>query len=113
MSKILVDVDENETLKLKCELMIVRPDKLKNQKAKYEETTLEYFINTAKITFTNKNKAVETGNLKEVKWITKNMINIELILEGDRSKIIKLKETSDVVKWVEPVCMCLEKKKQK
>lgn len=58
MSKILVDVDENETLKLKCELMIVKPDKLKNQKAKYEDTTLEYFMSTSKITFTNKNKAV-------------------------------------------------------
>jgi len=44
--------------------MIVKPDKAKNQKAKYEDTTLEYFINTSKITFTNKNKAVETGNLK-------------------------------------------------
>ncbi len=58
MSKILADFDENETLKLNCELMIVKPDKLKNQKAKYEDTTVEYFINTSKITFTNKNKAV-------------------------------------------------------
>ncbi len=58
MSKILADFDENETLKLNCELMIVKPDKLKNQKAKYEDTTVEYFINTSKITFINKNKAV-------------------------------------------------------
>lgn len=80
MSKILVDVDDNETLKLNCEVMIVKPDKIKGQRAKYEDTTVEYFIKTSKITFTNKNKAVETGNLKEVKWITKNMINIELVL---------------------------------
>lgn len=33
------------------------------------------------------------------------MINIELVLEGGRSKIIKLKENSDVAKFVEPVCM--------
>jgi len=40
----------------------------------------------------------------------KNDFLIDYLIE---SKIIKLKETSDVVKWVEPVCMCLEKKKQK
>ena len=80
MSKLLADVDENDTLKLKCELMIVKPDKIKGQKAKYEDVTIEYFVNTSKITFTNKNKAVESGTLKEVKRITKNMINIELVL---------------------------------
>lgn len=105
MSKILADVDDNDTLKLACELMIVKPDKVKGLKAKYEDVTVEYFLNTSKITFTNKNKAVESGTLKEVKWITKNMINIELILEESRSKIIKLKETSDVAKFIEPVCI--------
>lgn len=105
MSKILADVDDNDTLKLVCELMIVKPDKVKGLKAKYEDVTVEYFLNTSKITFTNKNKAVESGTLKEVKWITKNMINIELILEESRSKIIKLKETSDVAKFIEPVCI--------
>jgi len=105
MSKILADVDDDDTLKLVCELMIVKPDKVKGLKAKYEDVTVEYFLNTSKITFTNKNKAVESGTLKEVKWITKNMINIELILEESRSKIIKLKETSDVAKFIEPVCI--------
>jgi hypothetical protein len=80
MSKILADVDDNDTLKLNCELMIVKPDKIKGQKAKYEDVMIEYFLNTSKITLTNKNKAVESGTLKEVKWITKNMINIELVL---------------------------------
>ncbi len=36
MSKILVDIDNDDTLKLVCELMIVKPDKIKGQKAKYE-----------------------------------------------------------------------------
>jgi hypothetical protein len=64
MSKILADFDDNETLKVICELMIVKPDKLKGQKAKYEDVTIEYFLNTSKITLTNKNKAVETGTLR-------------------------------------------------
>ena len=33
------------------------------------------------------------------------MINIELVMDEGRSKIIKLKDNSDVAKWVEPVCM--------
>ena len=36
MSKILADDDDDlETIKLKAELMIVKPDKAKGQKAKY------------------------------------------------------------------------------
>lgn len=112
MSKILADFDDNETLKLVCELMIVKPDKIKGQKAKYEDVTIEYFVNTSKVTLTNKNKAVETGTLKEVKWITKNMMNIELVIDDSRSKIIKLKDNSDVAKFVEPVCMNIEKNKK-
>lgn len=111
MSKILADMDDDENLKLVCELMIVKPDKIKGQKAKYEEVIIEYYTNTSKITITNKNRAVDSGTLKEVKWITKNMINIELVLEGNRSKVIKLKDASDVPKWVEPVCMSIEKVK--
>lgn len=112
MSKILADFDDNETLKVVCELMIVKPDKIKGQKAKYEDITIEYFLNTSKITMTNKNKAVETGTLKEVKWITKNMMNIELVIDDSRSKIIKLKDNSDVAKFVEPVCMNIEKNRK-
>jgi len=56
--------------------MVVKPDKVKGQKAKYEDVNIEYFLKTSKVTFTNKNKAIESGTLREVKWITKNMINI-------------------------------------
>lgn len=56
--------------------MIVKPNKSLDQKAKYEEVLIEFYLKTRKITFTNKNKAVESGTLREVKWITKNMINI-------------------------------------
>ena len=38
--------------------MIVKPDKLKGQKAKYEDVNIEYYFQTSKITFTNKNKAI-------------------------------------------------------
>lgn len=43
MSKILADVDDNDTMKLNCELMIVKPDKIKGTKAKYEDVSIEYF----------------------------------------------------------------------
>ena len=112
MSKILADFDDHETMKATCELMIVKPDKVKGQKAKYEDVTIEYFLNTSKITMTNKNKAVESGTLKEVKWITKNMMNIELVIDDSRSKIIKLKDNSDVAKFVEPICMNIEKNRK-
>lgn len=60
--------------------MIVKPNKALDQKARYEETKVEFSPSNCKITFTNQHKAVEEGTLTAVKWITKNMINIELVL---------------------------------
>jgi hypothetical protein len=59
--------------------MVVKPDKAKGQKAKYEEVDVEYYYRTSKISWTNKHKLTESKTLKEIKWITKNMINIELV----------------------------------
>ena len=84
--------------------MVVKPDKEKNRKARYEPVKLEFFTNTKKIIITDWNKASEQSTLHQIKWITKNMINIQLILEENRSKVIKLKNKGDVAKWVEPVC---------
>lgn len=56
--------------------MIIKPNKATGQKAKYEDVEIEYFLKTSKITFTNKLKASEGKTLKEIKWITKNMMNI-------------------------------------
>ena len=70
-------------------------------------------MGTRKINVINKNKAVESGTLKEVRWVTKNMINLELVLEEGRSKVVKLKEKTDVSKWVEPVCNELSRGKGK
>lgn len=39
-------------------------------------------------------------------------MNIELVIDDARSKIIKLKDNSDVAKFVEPVCMNVEKNKK-
>lgn len=44
--------------------MIIKPDKIKGIKPKYEDTLIEYYFATSKITFSNKNHAVETGTLK-------------------------------------------------
>jgi len=109
MSKILADIDESEDeiLKLHAELMIIKPDKSKGQKAKYEDTDIEYSLKTCKISLVDKNNAKEQGTLKEIRWITKNMINIEIVMKEGRSRIIKLKDSSDVAKFVEPVCMNL------
>lgn len=63
-------------MKLKAEQMIIKPNKATGQKAKYEDVEIEYFLKTSKITFTNKLKASEGKTLKEIKWITKNMMNI-------------------------------------
>ena len=59
--------------------MIIKPNKEKGQKAKYEDVEVTYFLKTSKITLTNKHKAQETKTLKEIRWITKNMMNIEII----------------------------------
>ena len=56
--------------------MIMKPNKALGQKAKYEEATLEFYNQTNKITITNKNKAEQNGTLKEIKWITKDMIHL-------------------------------------
>ena len=80
--------------------MIVKPNKIQGQKAKYEDVTIEFYLKTRKITFMDPNNAVENGTLKEVKWITKNMINIELILVEGRSKVIKLIQKEDVARFV-------------
>ena len=60
--------------------MVAKPNRSLNRKAVYEEVQIEFFTKTRKIIFVDKNKASEQGTLKEIKWITKNMINIELIL---------------------------------
>jgi hypothetical protein len=37
--------------------MIVKPDKTKGQKAKYQDTYIEYNLKTSKISLTDKNNA--------------------------------------------------------
>ena len=59
--------------------MIIKPNKAEGRKAKYEEVEVEYFIKTAKVVFTNRHKATENKTLKEIRWITKNMMNIETV----------------------------------
>ena len=56
--------------------MIVKPNREKNQKAWYVPVKLEFYRKTRKIVITDSNKAVENGTLRQIKWITKNMINI-------------------------------------
>ena len=65
-----------------AEVMIVKPNKEKGLKAQYESVEIEYYYSTSKISFKNKLSAVENGTLKEVKWITKNYMNIELVLSN-------------------------------
>ena len=59
--------------------MIIKPNKEKGQKAKYEDVDVTYYFKTSKVTITNKHKAVQSKTLKEIRWITKNMMNLELI----------------------------------
>ena len=65
--------------------MIIKPNKATGQKAKYEDVEIEYFLKTSKIAFTNKLKASESKTLKEIKWITKNMMNIEVAFSNSFS----------------------------
>lgn len=59
--------------------MIIKPNKELQQKAKYEDVEVQYFLKTSKITLTNKHNLAESKTLKEIRWITKNMMNLELI----------------------------------
>jgi hypothetical protein len=63
--------------------MIIKPNKATGQKAKYEDVDIEYYYKTSKITFINKLKASESKTLKEIKWITKNMMNIEVAFSNN------------------------------
>ncbi len=60
--------------------MIVKPDRKTGRKPVYEDVKVDYYLNTNKIAFVNKHGASETGTLTEMKWVTKNMINLELVL---------------------------------
>lgn len=71
--------------------MIIKPNKVTGQKAKYEDVDVEYFYKTSKITFTNKHKASESKTVKEIRWITKNMMNIEVVFREGGSKILKIR----------------------
>lgn len=62
--------------------MIIKPNKVTGTKAKYEDVEIEYYHKTSKISFTNKLKATESKTLKEIKWITKNMMNIEVVFSN-------------------------------
>jgi hypothetical protein len=92
--------------------MIIKPNKVTGQKAKYEDVDVEYFHKTSKITFTNKHKASESKTVKEIRWITKNMMNIEVVFREGGSKILKIREALDVSRWIEPVCLNLTKLKE-
>lgn len=70
--------------------MIIKPNKVTGTKAKYEDVEIEYYHKTSKISFTNKLKATESKTLKEIKWITKNMMNIEVVFSN--SAAIQRKE---------------------
>jgi uncharacterized protein YejL (UPF0352 family) len=82
--------------------MIIKPNKELGQKAKYEDVEVSYFILTSKVTFTNKHKAVETKTLKEVRWITKNMMNLELVfstLSLTQARAAQRSSRSKTVRW--------------
>lgn len=66
--------------------MIIKPNKELKQKAKYEDIEVQYFLKTSKITLTNKHNLVESKTLKEIRWITKNMMNLELIYSNSTLK---------------------------
>lgn len=86
MSKILQDLEGDEdkdimTLNgtfylILAQLMIVKPNKIQGKAAVYEKVKIQFYIDSKKVSIQNKNKAVENGTLKQIKWITKNMINI-------------------------------------
>jgi hypothetical protein len=54
--------------------MIIKPNKELKPKVKYEDVEVTYFYKTSKVTLTNKHKLSKT--LKEIRWITKNMMNL-------------------------------------
>lgn len=45
---------------------------------------MAYFYKTSKISITNKHNLVESKTLSEIRWITKNMMNLELIFSTCR-----------------------------
>jgi hypothetical protein len=90
MNRILVNEGERkreERIKVKgrsknisAEVMIVKPNKATATKAKYSEVELEYQCNSSQLSFAFQHKPTEMYTLTEVRWITKNMMNIEVVL---------------------------------
>ena len=74
--------------------MIIKPNRAIGQKARYEEVNLEFYNQTCKITLTNKNKAEENGTLKEIKWITKDMIHTTEQKDEDNIRVFNNAENA-------------------
>jgi hypothetical protein len=88
--------------------MIVKPNKQTGQQAVYEEVNIEFEPKSRDIFFINKSGVTEKNTLIEVKYVTKNMMMLELVLaKPATSKLIKLMRQEDVVGWMKPVVEAL------
>ena len=92
--------------------MVVKGNKNLGIKSRFQEVKVQFFVSTFKINVIDKNKATNSFTLKEIKWVTKDMMNIELvygknyfILDDGRSNVVRLKQKQDVARWVEPICL--------
>lgn len=79
--------------------MVVKGNKNLGIKSKFEEVKIEFFVSTFKVNVIDSNKAIMSYTLKEVKWVTKDMMNIELvygiyliILDDGKSNVVRLKK---------------------
>jgi hypothetical protein len=55
--------------------MVAKPNRALKQKAKYATVDVEYECKGSKVTLSSRG-GEESWTLKEIRWITKNMLNI-------------------------------------
>ena len=87
--------------------MIVKPNRETGQKAVYEEVNLEFDPKNRDIFIINKHGATERDTLLEIRYVTKDMMILEMILARSPSKVLKLLREEDVVNWMKPIVKTL------
>jgi hypothetical protein len=58
--------------------MVAKPDRAAGKKARYATIDVEYETTGSKLTMSSRG-GQESWTLREIRWITKNMLNIEAV----------------------------------
>lgn len=101
-------MDEEKEYRIKAKEMIIKPNKETGQKGVFEEIDVEFDAKSRDIFFVNKHGATSRDKLQEIRYVTKNMMVLELVMATASSKVLKLLREEDVINWMKPIVEILK-----